>query len=100
MRPPFSAGAVCEQKVLVGACDRAASLSTTQNEGFKPRADVVSDLTGLFGEGLADWKMTEIGDVLHARSCHDMTLPCSHKVIYRTMLIFFSDDCYKDVSCD
>ncbi|CAN0201851.1 unnamed protein product, partial [Laminaria digitata] len=67
------------QKVVVGACDRAAHLSTTQNGGFNPRADVVSNLKGLFGEGLGGWKMTEIGDAVHARSCHNMTLPCSDK---------------------
>lgn len=77
-----SAGAVCEQKMMVGSCDLAAKLATTQNGCFKPRADVTSDLKGLFGEGMADWKMTEVADALHARSCHNMTLPCSDKVIY------------------
>lgn len=75
-----SDGLVCEQKVVVGACERAASLAAAQDRAFKARADVVSDLEGMFGEELADWKMTEIGDAFHALSCHNMTLPCSDKV--------------------
>lgn len=71
-----------EQKTVVGACDRATALSKTQNGGFKPRADVVSELGGLFGEEIMSRKMTEVADSLHARSCHNMTLPCSDKVTY------------------
>lgn len=77
-----------EQKMIMGSCDRAAELSKTQNGGFKPRADVVSDLAGLFGERISGWKMTETADALHARSCHNMTLPCSDKVRRPSAFLF------------
>ncbi|CAM9778387.1 unnamed protein product [Ascophyllum nodosum] len=67
------------EKTLVGACDRAIELSKTQNSNFKARSDVANGLASLFGEDMLAWKMTEAGDALHARSCHNMTLPCSSK---------------------
>lgn len=69
-----------EQKIALGACDRAAKLSQAQIREFKPRADVVADLKDLFGEEVLELKMTSIADSMHALSCHNMTLPCSDKV--------------------
>lgn len=69
-----------EQKGVVGACDRAARLTQAQVQQFKPRADVVEDLHGLFGEDVSKLKMTSMADSMHALSCHNMTLPCSDKV--------------------
>lgn len=68
-----------------GACDRAAELSKRQNARFRPRSDVVGRLEDLFGDDVATMRMTEVGDALHAASCHNMTLPCSAKVSNREL---------------
>ncbi|CAN0049371.1 unnamed protein product [Pylaiella littoralis] len=72
-------GAKGPEKGVVGACDRAARLTQAQVQQFKPRADVVEDLHGLFGEDVSELKMTSMADSMHALSCHNMTLPCSDK---------------------
>lgn len=69
-----------EQKITVGACDRAAELTQAQVRKFKPRTDVVADLQDLFGDEVLALKMTSMADSMHALSCHNMTLPCSDKV--------------------
>lgn len=69
-----------KQKVTMGGCARASELSKTQNDGFRPRTDVVSHLAGLFAEGISELRMTETADTLHAMSCHEKPLPCTPKV--------------------
>lgn len=69
-----------KQRVTLGGCKHASELSKTQNGGFGPRADVVSDLAGIFSEGISKLKMTETADNLHAMSCHSKRLPCTPKV--------------------
>lgn len=67
------------ERVTLGGCKHASELSKTQNGGFGPRADVVSDLAGIFSEGISKLKMTETADNLHAMSCHSKRLPCTPK---------------------
>lgn len=81
-----------EQKVTLGACDRAAKLSQAQIREFKPRADVVADLEDLFGEDVLELKMTSMADSMHALSCHNMPLPCSDKV--REPLLLMGRACF------
>lgn len=53
---------------------------------------MVADLEDLFGEEVAQLKMTSMADSLHALSCHNMTLPCSDKVTRAALLLCIGRD--------
>lgn len=69
-----------EQKTVSGECKRATKLAKAQRDAFKPQSEVVSELGRLFGEEARSLRMTEAGDALYARLCHNKALPCSDQV--------------------
>ncbi|CAM9970565.1 unnamed protein product, partial [Phaeothamnion confervicola] len=65
------------EKEFMGSCPLAVRLSKAQNADFQMRSDVSERLAVIFGAEAVGRTVTELTDNVHARVCHNMTLPCS-----------------------
>ncbi|CAM9340889.1 unnamed protein product [Chrysoparadoxa australica] len=66
-------------EVMTGeaGCSQAEYLQEQESALFSVRTDVTNYIESLFGTDMAGSPITQLADVLHARSCHSLPLPCT-----------------------
>eukprot|EP01063_Lacrimia_lanifica_P005131 TRINITY_DN12951_c0_g1_i1.p1 TRINITY_DN12951_c0_g1~~TRINITY_DN12951_c0_g1_i1.p1 ORF type:complete len:469 (+),score=100.85 TRINITY_DN12951_c0_g1_i1:95-1501(+) len=65
-------------KQVSRGCGKAVALGAEQAASFKipPSTQMKKELATLFGREAADKSITDLGDAIHAGSCHSLPLPC------------------------